>query len=266
MALASSILDKFRSNLNIPWPLQPVTNEPQYTAIDCELQEKPEDSNSQFTPPPIKPRSRMSNYRQSRKTSVKQQVGLLVIIAVVMFIYGFINPRSPVVRVVDRNNIINPLFIYAHDRLQMESEHQFVGDLPFDWEEHSTCPDDHEFMLTFAVKQSNMEHLHEHVMSVADPASPTYRQFWTLEAIRDYFAPEQESLNAINEWLDAYGINGDVQYDEWVNAITCTVTCSQANELLGAEYTFYRHTTQSDRLHLRFELTICFHVVGAFSS
>jgi len=139
---------------------------------------------------------------------------------------------------------------------QMESSHALQGALPDGWAEQFPCPDEHTFTLSLALKQSNMDHLADHVDAVSNPehtVTGTFRRYWTVKQIRDYFAPAQETVDAVVSWLHHHGISGDrvsLSDGHRGNVVRAQVTCAEANELLSSQFMFYENE-DTMKTHLR---------------
>ena len=63
---------------------------------------------------------------------------------------------------------------------------------------------------------------------------------WTLEQVRDFFAPSDESIEAVKSWLVESGIPREYIDDsddkQW---LAINIPVKQAEDLLGAEYHEY---------------------------
>lgn len=60
--------------------------------------------------------------------------------------------------------------------------------------------------LRIGLKQSNLHHLEDLLLSISHPESPSYGQHWTPEEVADYFAPSEETVDAVRTWLGDNGI------------------------------------------------------------
>ncbi|XP_067401007.1 tripeptidyl-peptidase 1-like [Emydura macquarii macquarii] len=65
-----------------------------------------------------------------------------------------------------------------------------------------------ELVLTFALKQQNVEHLAKLVGRVSDPDSPQYGKYLSLEELGALVQPSLLTLSTVQKWLGAYGIKG----------------------------------------------------------
>ena len=87
-----------------------------------------------------------------------------------------------------------------------------------------------------ALKQRNLDHAEEYLMSVSHPSSPQYGNLWTAEDVRDAFAPSEESIETVRSWLASAGIE---QVEETRGWLVFETTIAQAESLLESEY--YEH-------------------------
>jgi len=138
---------------------------------------------------------------------------------------------------------------------QMESTHAFASNIvPIQWVEQDACDNEHQFTLTLALKQSNIDTLHSEVMAVSDPQSDSFRKYWTADQVREHFAPQQETIDTVIQWLEQNGFTSDndrvSMHSEHSSTVKVRVSCSEANALLNAEYVFYENT-ETGRSHLR---------------
>ena len=87
--------------------------------------------------------------------------------------------------------------------------HEKRTHLPSDWtltrrlDAASTIP------LWFALKQRNIEHLGNYLNDVSHPKSPSYGKHWTAGGIAATFAPTDETVDAVRNWLVANGVGED---------------------------------------------------------
>lgn len=97
--------------------------------------------------------------------------------------------------------------------------------------------------LRFGLKQTNLDLLRDHLLSVSDPISPNYGNHWTPERIVETFSPSQETHDAVREWLISSGINADrlrvTQNRGWVEVQAATV--DEVEQLLNTEYHVFEH-------------------------
>mmetsp|Transcript_14785 Transcript_14785/g.57998 ORF Transcript_14785/g.57998 Transcript_14785/m.57998 type:complete len:543 (-) Transcript_14785:60-1688(-) len=108
------------------------------------------------------------------------------------------------------------------------------------WVEGRGVDDAHPIRLQFALKQMNLDLLHDVLMAVSDPRSPTYGQHLSIDEITDIIAPPQEDVERVFQWLEENGIYGadTVINRDWVIVDT---SVGAARELLRTKFGFYRN-------------------------
>jgi subtilase family serine protease len=78
----------------------------------------------------------------------------------------------------------------------------------------------------------------------SDPDSEKFGKHWTPEEVHHMFAPEEETVANIKEWLTNFGIHGArIVHSENKGWVAVDVTVQEAEELLQTE--FYEHEHQS---------------------
>jgi tripeptidyl-peptidase-1 len=72
------------------------------------------------------------------------------------------------------------------------------------------------------------------------PDSKNYGKYWTAEEVHDIFAPPEDTVNTVKEWLHSSGIEPSrVVHSDNKGWIAVDVTVDEAERLLLAE--FYEH-------------------------
>lgn len=94
--------------------------------------------------------------------------------------------------------------------------------------------------VRIGLAQSNLHNAHEWLQAVSDPKSPQFGQHWSLEKVRDTFAPTEVTINAVRDWLHDAGIAPDriIQSDNkgW---LAFDGTAHEAQKLFHTK--FYEH-------------------------
>ncbi|KAJ7785214.1 peptidase S8/S53 domain-containing protein [Mycena maculata] len=96
--------------------------------------------------------------------------------------------------------------------------------------------------LKIGLKQRDIDSLPDHLMSVADPESPSFAQHWSPEKVAEVFAPADETTAAVTAWLSYAGFAGRMRLAHnkvWIHLDNATV--DEVEQLLGAEYHVYTH-------------------------
>ncbi|KAK3940564.1 putative subtilisin-like protein [Diplogelasinospora grovesii] len=80
------------------------------------------------------------------------------------------------------------------------------------------------------------------MMDVSHPSSPNYGKHWTPAQIMDTFAPKQESVDLVMEWLELEGIHASrTRLATGKHWISFNATVREIERLLKTEYHLYRH-------------------------
>lgn len=76
------------------------------------------------------------------------------------------------------------------------------------------------------------------------PASPNFGKHWTQEQVHEKFAPSEESVQTVREWLVASGIEDDaIVHSENKGWLAFDIPAWQAEDLFQTEYHEHVHST-----------------------
>lgn len=79
-------------------------------------------------------------------------------------------------------------------------------------------------------------------MDVSHPESPNFGKHWSAKQVAETFAPSDEAVASVLEWLAESGITGDrVKQSQGLNWVHADVTVSEAESLLKTKYYKYTH-------------------------
>ncbi|KAJ5143670.1 Peptidase S8/S53 subtilisin/kexin/sedolisin [Penicillium bovifimosum] len=76
-----------------------------------------------------------------------------------------------------------------------------------DWVKGERVKRDSVLPVRIGLTQNNLEKGEELLMTVSDPTSPKYGQYWSAEEVHDMFAPPKESVDSVRQWLESSGID-----------------------------------------------------------
>ena len=94
--------------------------------------------------------------------------------------------------------------------------------------------------LRIALLQTNLHNGYDRLMEVSDPKSSGYGRHWTAEEVHNYFAPADESIQVVKDWLLASGVpNGNILHYENKGWLAVDLRVAEVEALLSAEY--YEH-------------------------
>jgi tripeptidyl-peptidase I len=84
----------------------------------------------------------------------------------------------------------------------------------------------------------------------SDPASPKYGQYWSADKVHEMFAPVEESLKAVKEWLVSSGIHDSrVVHTDNKGWLAFDATVEEAESLLLTEFHEHEHR-KSDKIRI----------------
>ncbi|KAH7883231.1 peptidase S8/S53 domain-containing protein [Phlebopus sp. FC_14] len=98
--------------------------------------------------------------------------------------------------------------------------------------------------LRFALKQRNIESIGEYLHDVSHPNSPNYGNHWTAGEIARMFAPSDETISTVRNWLISNGLSEDrINLGRAKGWLQVDVTVEEAERLMNTEYNVYTHVT-----------------------
>lgn len=72
------------------------------------------------------------------------------------------------------------------------------------------------------------------------PKSDKYGKYWSMEEVHDMFAPPEETVDAVKEWLTSFGIHSSrIIHSDNKGWLAFDATVEEAENLLHTE--FYEH-------------------------
>lgn len=125
--------------------------------------------------------------------------------------------------------------------------------VPPGWSPAERLANNDSVILTFALKQQNLEKLEALVNWVSDPDSPHYGRFLSLEELTSLVQPSDETLRTVRTWLERHGILSchSVMTEDFLQ---CQTDARTAEKLLpGARFVRYvngdQHIVRSSSLY-----------------
>ena len=101
--------------------------------------------------------------------------------------------------------------------------------------------------VRIALKQRNLENGYNHLLNVSHPSSPNYGQHWTKEQVNEVFAPDEESIAAVSDWLSAAGVASD-DISVRKGWLAVDIPANDAERLFRAEY--FEHQDSHGRMRV----------------
>lgn len=107
--------------------------------------------------------------------------------------------------------------------LAKNSTYQLMEEIvpPRGWVKFSQPPADHTILLRIGLFQEKFSELERHLYEVSDPSHPRYGQHLSKEVVEALVAPNQDSVDIVDEWIASFGIGGGAitrsPAKDWVN-------------------------------------------------
>ncbi|KAM4697237.1 tripeptidyl-peptidase 1 [Discoglossus pictus] len=117
--------------------------------------------------------------------------------------------------------------------------------IPEGWKNVGRLVPSDDVILTFALKQQNVNKLKDLVYHVSDPDSPQYGHFLSLNEISSLVQPSGDTLTTVRKWLKRHGVQ-DCESIQTRDFLVCRTQASTAERLLpGVQYYRYMKGDQS---------------------
>jgi len=126
--------------------------------------------------------------------------------------------------------------------------HERREKLPAHWKTNAKLHGDSYIPMRIALKQSNIENGDDFLMDVSSPESPNFGKHWTAKEVAEKFAPSDETVSKVIEWLSEFGITNDrVKQSQSLNWIHADVSVAEAEKLLKTKYYEFEHAQTGQR-------------------
>ncbi|KAF8817086.1 subtilisin-like protein [Phlegmacium glaucopus] len=120
--------------------------------------------------------------------------------------------------------------------------HETRAAQPIHWVNTGRLDSNRILPMRFGLVQQNLHRIEEMLMSVSHPESPKYAQHFTPMEVVDIFAPSEETISAVTNWLIDAGFSRDrlrlSPNKGWIHVDAST---SEVEDLLKTEYHVYAH-------------------------
>lgn len=91
------------------------------------------------------------------------------------------------------------------------------------WQKKAKVDDSALLPMRVGLRQTNVQEGHDLLMDRSDPSSPNFGKRMSALEVIDFFAPPQESVDAVTEWLVSGGINSS-RISQSANKQVCSVS------------------------------------------
>ena len=128
-------------------------------------------------------------------------------------------------------------------------EHEKRYNLPRGWQKAERLNAAHKLPMRIALTQSNLDNGERHILDVSHPNSPNYGKHWNAKKVAETFAPSQESVDAVLQWLESSGISSDrVSRSQSLGWLNFDASVLEAESLLKTRY--HRHRHETGKVHM----------------
>ena len=123
-------------------------------------------------------------------------------------------------------------------------QHEKRSSLPHGWHKHERLPGSYRLPMRIALVQSNLHKGYNHLLDVSHPESPNYGKHWSAHQVAEAFAPKQETVDSVLEWLKSSDISEDrITKSQSLGWLHFNATAREAENLLKTRYHIHRHTS-----------------------
>lgn len=120
--------------------------------------------------------------------------------------------------------------------------HEKRNFLPSGWQKRAKLTSDLTLPIRIALAQQNLDRAYEFINEVSHPKSSKYGQHWSPAQIAKTFAPSDETVNEVKQWLDSVGISSDrVKMSNSLGWLKFNASVEEAEDLFKTEYFLYEH-------------------------
>ncbi|CAF0856154.1 unnamed protein product [Adineta steineri] len=130
--------------------------------------------------------------------------------------------------------------------------HERREHLPLHWNKHDKADRNVILPMRIGLVQQNLENMEEELMKVSDPTSPNYGRHLTPAQVADMFAPKQETIDCVLQWLENFGIKrNQIKLSASKGWLQFDITVRDAQRLMKTKYYRYKH--KSGKYHIATE-------------
>ncbi|KZF23723.1 hypothetical protein L228DRAFT_122834 [Xylona heveae TC161] len=122
--------------------------------------------------------------------------------------------------------------------------HEKRDAVPADWSRSVKLRSDAILPVRIALAQRNLDKGDDFLMEVSHPESDKFGKHWTAKEVAEMFAPSEETVNSVKDWLSDSGIPSDrIRLSQGLNWIHFDASVAEAEKLFKTEYYVYEHAT-----------------------
>ena len=114
------------------------------------------------------------------------------------------------------------------------------------WNKRDKVPEEMILPMRIGLKQGNLEKGYDMLMDVSSHDSPNYGRHYTAEQVVELFAPSQETVQTVNEWLAKAGFFARVSQSANKGWLQFDASTREAEELLKTKFYYFEHAESND--------------------
>ncbi|MCJ1286094.1 hypothetical protein MMC26_005437 [Xylographa opegraphella] len=135
-------------------------------------------------------------------------------------------------------------YSYAAPHAATHAIHERRDYTPTSWVKRDRILPTTTIPVRVGLRQSNLEKGYDFLMDVSHPASTNYAKHWNAKEVADMFAPSDEAVATVREWLVDSGIPAErITHSDNKGWLAFDVSAQEVENLLHTEYYVYEHTS-----------------------
>ncbi|KAL1966448.1 hypothetical protein VTN77DRAFT_4590 [Rasamsonia byssochlamydoides] len=127
--------------------------------------------------------------------------------------------------------------------------HEKRDSTPSRWLNLGRVKPESNHVVRVGLKQRNLDKAHDYLMDVSHPDSPNYGKHWTAQQVIETFAPSEETVSSVREWLNAAGIaDSRITHTENKGWLAFVATGKEMENLLHTEFYQYKDKQSGNKV------------------
>lgn len=127
--------------------------------------------------------------------------------------------------------------------------HEKRDSTPSRWVNLGRVQPNSKHIMRVGLKQNNIDKAYEYLMDVSHPSSPNYGKHWTPEQVIEAFAPSDETVSSVRQWLNEAGIaDSRITHTENKGWLAFVATGRELEGLLHTEFYNYKDKSSGNKV------------------
>ncbi|KAJ7671750.1 family S53 protease-like protein [Mycena rosella] len=160
-----------------------------------------------------------------------------------------------------RRNLLAVLSIVTAASAASMVLHESRASAPAGFVRKGLAPVDETVTLRVALAPNNVAGLENKLMSISTPGSSDFRQWLSMEEVKAFVQPSEETVSVFNAFASANGLKPTVisPNEDWVSI---TLPISQANQLFAAQFEIFAHPAMLNTITRTLSVSLPSELVG----